>query len=60
MATKAQLHTTEAANDLAVFTLVVWLLCTSVGALGPLLPYPRPLLTAQPDEPVTAQSLPVE
>ena len=43
MATKTQHHTTQAANDLAVFTLVVWLLCVSVGALGWVLPYARPL-----------------
>lgn len=60
MATKTQHHTTPVANDLAVFTLVVWLLCTSLGALGLLLPYARPRPPAPPDEPVIAQSLPVE
>ncbi len=60
MKTESQHHTTPAANDVAVFTLVVWLLCTSVGVLGPLLPYARPPTPAPPDEPVTAQFLPVE
>lgn len=47
-------------NDVALFTLVVWLVCLFVGVLGFVLPYERPRPPAPPEQPVLAQQLQVE
>lgn len=47
-------------NNLAMFTLVLWLVCLAVGALGFLLRYERPRAPAPPDPPILAQQLQVE
>jgi len=39
-------------NNLAVFTLVLWLGCAVVGLLGLVVPYTRPRPPAQPEQPI--------
>jgi protein TonB len=50
----------EEPHSLAVFTLVLWLLCVIVGALGFMLHYERPRPPAPLDQPILAQQIPVE
>jgi protein TonB len=47
-------------NNLAVFTLVLWLSCVLIGVLGFAFPYARPLPPTPPPEPFIAEQLQVE
>lgn len=50
----------EPARLLAVWTLLLWCLCLSIGLCGFVLPYSRPHPPAPPEVPILAQSLPVD
>src|SRR5947209_5449333 len=47
-------------NRVAVLTLVLWITCAFIGALGFALPYARPLPPAPPPEPFVSEQLQVE
>ena len=53
-------RTLDEPNVTAVFTLVLWFVCLSVGLLGFVLHYERPRPLKAPEEPVIAQQLQVE
>ena len=56
----SSLRATNEPDSLAVFTLVVWLMCLFVGALGFVLHYERPRPPSPPDQPILLQQLQVE